>query len=184
MPIVRAILPALLLAVVALSPPTASRAAAAPHLDVERYALRLINCTRTGGWVRADGSCKGYGSGRHSKYRPPLRLSAGLSGRVARPYAVRIARNDYCGHGLNGSTIRKRFRRAGFDGSPYGENIGCSWGEPVRDAVIRTHRYMQAERSYSGWHWRNLKDKDFRLVGIGVAKVDGQIRWVTDFYHP
>ena len=184
MPIVRAILPALVLAAVALSPPGVARAAVAPHVAVERYALRLINCTRTGGWVRADGTCKGYGSGRHSRYRPPLRLRAGISDRVARPYAVRIARNHYCGHDLNGSTIRNRFRRAGFSGSPYGENIGCSWGEPARAAVIRTHRYMQAEKSYNGWHWRNIKDKDFRVVGIGVAKVDGQVRWVTDFYHP
>ena len=35
----------------------------APWLAVEKYYLKLLNCTRTGGWVLADGSCKGYGSG-------------------------------------------------------------------------------------------------------------------------
>jgi hypothetical protein len=162
-----------------------ARAADAPYMKLERFTLRLINCTRTGGWVRADGTCKDFGSGEHSAYRAPLVLRAGLSDRVARPYARRIARADYCGHGLGGSTIGERFRDAGFMGTPYGENVACGWGDAtVREIVIRTHRSMQAEKSYDGWHWKNMKDPDFGTIGIGIARVDGEVRIVEDFYRP
>src|SRR6185503_4114828 len=64
------------LVAVALAAPIAAAAGAADvvptddatparHGAAERLALRLLNCTRTGGKVRADGTCKGYGSGRY-----------------------------------------------------------------------------------------------------------------------
>ena len=66
--------------------------------DTKRYkklewvALRLINCTRTGGRVKADGTCKGYGSGRFSRYRRPLKMHRRISNEVAYPWAKRIAK--------------------------------------------------------------------------------------------
>src|SRR5262245_48531346 len=36
------------------------------HQSLELYALGLVNCTRTGGWVLRNGACRGYGSGRFS----------------------------------------------------------------------------------------------------------------------
>src|SRR5687768_3321477 len=87
-------------------------AGAIRHEGLERYALKLVNCTRTGGWVQTDGSCKGYGSGKHSRYRSPLRFHGALADEVAWPWARRIARAGYCGHSLAGQHVDLRFRRA------------------------------------------------------------------------
>ena len=51
--------------------------------SVERYYLGLLNCTRTGGWVAANGTCTSPG-GRDVA---PLTLDAGISDTVSRPYA-------------------------------------------------------------------------------------------------
>lgn len=157
-------------------------ASGAPYLDLERFALSLVNCTRTGGWVRSDGTCKGRGSGTYSTYRRPLTLSSGISTDVSRKYAVKLAAADYCNHDLRGSTIRARFRNGGYRGTPYGESLGCSGGYTVRQMVIRTHRMMQSEKSSNGWHWRNMKNKDFKRVGVGIAKDGSESRVVYDFY--
>ena len=58
--------------------------------SVETYYLKLVNCTRTGGWVKRDGHCDGYGSGRYSKYVAPLKASAGIAN-VARKWARHLA---------------------------------------------------------------------------------------------
>ena len=184
LPILVAVLAAFLVAV----PPAAARgatpAATAPHYALEKFALRLINCTRTGGWVKKDGTCIDYGTGKHSRYRPPLKLRAALSNLISRPYARKIAKANYCGHDYGGRSITGAFHHAGFYGVHWGESIGCgTWSPPRRD-VIETHRLMQAEKPYNGWHWRNMKNPDFNQVGIGVAVVDGVTRIVEDFYHP
>jgi hypothetical protein len=159
--------------------PAAASSGSSP--DLEHFALSLVNCTRTGGWVQANGSCKGRGSGKYSTYRKPLTLSAGITGKVSRGYAAKIAANDYCGHTL-GSTIQGRFRSAGYRGNPFGESVGCSGGYSLRQMLIRTHRMMQSERSSNGWHWRNMKNRDFKRVGIGIAKHGSETRVVYDFY--
>ena len=48
--------------------------------------------------------------------------------------------------------------------------------------MLATHRGMQAEKSYGGGHWKNMKNKRFKSVGIGVAKKNGRIMVVYDFY--
>ncbi len=156
--------------------------ASAANTDLERFALSLVNCTRTGGWVRADGSCKGRGSGTYSKYRQPLTLHSGISSKVARKYAVKLASADACRHDLGGSSIQQRFRTGGYDRTPYGESLGCSSGWSTRRMVIRTHRMMQSERAYNGWHWRNMKNGDFTRVGVGIARDGNESRVVYDFY--
>jgi hypothetical protein len=157
-------------------------ASAAPYSDLERFALSLVNCTRTGGWVRADGTCKGRGSGHYSTYRKPLSLHSGISRKVSRGYAAKLAAADACRHDLGGSSILRRFRNGGYSQTPYGESLGCSSGWSTRQMVIRTHRMMQSERSYNGWHWRNMKDRDFTRVGIGIARNGKESRVVYDFY--
>lgn len=179
----RARLSLVLLSVACLLGSGMPAAASAPYRDLERFALTLLNCTRTGGWVRENGTCNGRGSGRHSKYRKPLSMHAGISSDVARPYARRLANANTLTHTLGGSTVRSRFRDAGYRGSPYGESIAYSGGVSVRQMVIRTHRMMQAEKSYNGWHWRNMKNPDFKRVGVGIAK-SGSRSWVVyDFYR-
>lgn len=154
------------------------------HGSAERLALRLLNCTRTGGWVRADGTCRGRGSGKHSRRMPPLRRHAGISSRVAFPWSAELVRAQVCAHNIDGlPEVGRRFAQAGFQHAYFGENIGCAWGGmSVRDMVIRTHVSMQAEKRDSGGHWRNMKNRGYRSVGIGVASLDGWTTIVYDFY--
>jgi hypothetical protein len=162
--------------------PASPVAAATRYPRLEKLALSLMNCTRSGGWVQADGRCKGRNSGRFSKYVKPIPRDEGLSDKVAYPYAVRLARADACMHTLAGTSIDGRFAQAGFRGATNGESIGCSNGYTARQMVIRTHRMMQSEKSYNGWHWRNMKDPDWRRVGVGVAMIGSESRVVYDFY--
>ena len=151
----------------------------APWYEVETYYLKLVNCTRTGGWVRADGSCAGYGSGRYSKYVAPLRLGARLSD-VSRSWARHIAIVNVCAHGDPGA----RLRAAGLTGWTWGENIGCGWGtSDVKASVLASHRAMQAEKATNGGHWQNIKNPRFNLLGIGVWKYGSRVRVVSDFYR-
>jgi hypothetical protein len=170
-----------LLAAVLVLPSTPA-AAATRYESLEALALSLMNCTRSGGWVMKDGHCKGRNSGRYSKYVKPIPLSDGISAKVAYPYAVRLAQADACMHSLAGTSIDGRFRRAGYKGATNGESIGCSNGYTARQMVIRTHRMMQSEKSHNGWHWRNMKDPDWKRVGIGVAMIGSESRVVYDFY--
>ncbi|TMG24254.1 MAG: CAP domain-containing protein [Chloroflexi bacterium] len=168
---------------------TGSTAAAAtattiyrPYYSVEVYYLRLLNCTRTGGWVTSGGSCLGYGSGRYSKYVAPLPLSSRISDYVSRPYARMLAVKNLCGHYSDGDP-GYRLRRAGLAYSAYGENLGCRNVSPYA-SVLGSHLFFQSERSYNGWHWRNMKNPLFRLVGIGVWAYGGRTRLLVDFYRP
>ncbi len=162
--------------------PAPSVSGTAPWLSVERYALQLLNCTRTGGWVRSDGSCDGYGSGRYSPYVAPLSLSAGISTDVSRPYAKYQAVRDACSHFLDG-TPGDRLARAGYTSYRWAENIGCQTGDP-RQVAINSLTFFQSEKSYDGGHWVNLKNPEYSTVGIGVWDYNGYVLVVFDFYHP
>jgi hypothetical protein len=154
------------------------------HRAVERLALRLLNCTRTGGRVRADGTCRARGSGKFSAYRRPLRLREGLSDGVAFGWAERLVTARVCAHSLEGQPdLALRFSSAGFRDPYIGENIGCAWGgTSARNMAIRTHLSMQAEKSSRGGHWLNIKNAGYKSVGIGVASLDGWSVVVYDFY--
>jgi hypothetical protein len=162
----------------AAAPPGAA-ATAPPWQSVEAYYLRLLNCTRTGGWVQKDGSCTGYGTGRYSKYVAPLKLSAGISS-VARGWAKKIATSGACYHGDPAA----RLRSAGYRGYSWGENIGCWDLASAYKSVLASHRAFQAEKSANGGHWKNIKNARYKYVGIGVWKANGHTRLVTDFYAP
>ena len=164
---------------VAAAAPSPAAAMSAPLKDVETYYLRLLNCTRTGGWVTKDGSCKGYGSGNYSRYVPPLRLHDGISD-VARGWARKIAISGDCRHGDPGA----RLRRAGYNGWTWGENIGCYDIRDAYQSVLASHRAFQSEKSSGGGHWKNIKNDRFKVVGIGVWRENGHTRLVTDFYQP
>ena len=148
------------------------------YYTVETYYLKLVNCTRTGGWVLSDGTCKGYGSGRYSAYVPPLKLSPGLSS-VARVWAKKLLLADACKHGDPGA----RLRAAGYTSGTWGENIGCGNGySNAHYAVLQSHLRFQAEKSTGGGHWKNIKNGRFKYIGIGVWKGYSRVRLVTDFY--
>jgi hypothetical protein len=148
----------------------------------EMLVLNWTNCTRTGGWVLSDGTCRGYGSGRYSTYVKPLYHSAGLSDLVARPYARLLAVKAKCSHFLDGDP-GYRLRRAGYRAYTWGENIGCRDGyRYATPAVLASHLNFQAEKSTNGGHWKNIKNGNYRWIGIGVWRYGSRVRLVTDFY--
>jgi len=164
---------------------TATTAAAEPQRfrSTERLALRLINCLRTGGMVTPAGRCTGYGSGRFSDYRKPLEFSQKISNKVAWPYAGRVAAAGRCQHGLGGVTTDKRFRTVGLRDDRNGENLACLWVSSPRRLVVYWVRRWYRETSYGGAHWRQIKDPDFRTVGLGVARhSSGRMSLVVNFY--
>ena len=155
----------------------------APWLDVEQYALKLLNCNRTGGKILANGSCEGYGSGKFSAYRPPLRLDAAISNSVARPYAKYQAIRRACNHFIDGDP-GDRMARAGYRSPHWAENIGCRPAS-VRQSILGSALFFQAEQ-YAGYrgHWINLKNPDYDRVGIGVWASGGWVLSVYNFYRP
>jgi len=154
-----------------------------PWYSVETYYLKLVNCTRTGGWVLADGTCRGYGSGHYSRYVKPLVLSLGISDRVSRPYAKLLAVKRLCTHFADHDP-GYRLRRAGYTHWTWGENIGCRDGyASAKAAVLASHLAFQKERSTNGGHWKNIKNANYVYIGIGVWRYGTRTRLVTDFYR-
>jgi uncharacterized protein YkwD len=145
---------------------------------VETYYLRLMNCTRTGGWVTSTGACSSPGG----RTVAPLRLDAGISTKVSRPYAKLLATRNICNHFIGG-TPGDRLRRAGYMSYNWAENLGCMSLSPLK-AVLGSHLFFQSERSYNGGHYVNLMNAKYDRCGIGVWVSGGRVRLVIDFYHP
>ncbi|HET7473375.1 MAG TPA: Ig-like domain-containing protein [Candidatus Limnocylindrales bacterium] len=145
---------------------------------VETYYLRLMNCTRTGGWVTSTGTCSSPG-GRNVA---PLKLDAGISTHVSRPYAKKLAVNGWCNHFIGGNP-GDRLRAAGYTSYIWAENLGCRSGNPY-SAVLGSHLYFQSEKPYNGGHYVNLMNAKYDRCGIGVWVSGGRVRLVVDFYHP
>jgi uncharacterized protein YkwD len=137
-----------------------------------------MNCTRTGGWVTSTGSCSSPG-GRNVA---PLRLDAGISSHVSRPYAKKLAVGGWCDHFIGGNP-GDRLRAAGYTSYIWAENLGCRSGNPY-SAVLGSHLFFQAEKPYSGGHYVNLMNSAYDRCGIGVWVSGGRVRLVIDFYHP
>ena len=154
-----------------------------PWYTVETFYLKLVNCTRTGGWVLSDGTCRGYGSGHYSRYVKPLVLSLGISDRVSRPYAKLLATRGICSHFADHDP-GYRLRRAGYTHWTWGENIGCRDGYSTpKAAVLASHLAFQREKSTNGGHWKNIKNATYLSIGIGVWRYGTRTRLVTDFYR-
>jgi len=145
---------------------------------VESYYLRLMNCTRTGGWVTSTGSCSSPGGSGIAA----LRLDSGISSRVSRPYAKYLAVHGLCSHFVGGNP-GDRLRRAGYSSYVWAENLGCRSGNPY-SAVLGSHLFFQSEKSYGGGHYVNMMNSKYDRAGIGVWVYAGRVRLVIDFYHP
>jgi uncharacterized protein YkwD len=144
---------------------------------VETYYLRLMNCTRQGGWITSGGGCSSPGGRGVSA----LRLDTGISSRVSRPYAKLLATSGACSHFIGGNP-GNRLSRAGYHSYRWAENIGCRSGNPS-SAVLGSHLFFQSERPYGGGHYVNLMNAAYDRVGIGVWVSSGRVRLVVDFYH-
>ncbi len=102
-----------------------------------------------------------------------------LLDRSAQRHAEDMLRRDYFSHGgLDGSTILERVQATGYPARSVGENI--AEGQFSVDQVV------------AGWmaspgHRRNILDKNFRELGLGVARGTSQagkphrILWVQNF---
>jgi uncharacterized protein YkwD len=145
---------------------------------VERYYMGLMNCTRTGGWVTSGGDCSSPG-GRNVA---ALKLDSGISSKVSRPYAKRLAVGNDCSHFIGGNP-GDRLRRAGYTSYRWAENLGCRSGNPY-SAVLGSHLFFQSEKSYNGGHYVNMMNSAYDRAGIGVWVYGGRVRLVVDFYHP
>jgi uncharacterized protein YkwD len=147
---------------------------------VETYYLGLMNCTRQGGSVTSTGKCSSPG-GRNVA---AIRLDAGISSKVSRPYAKKLATSGQCTH-FSGGNPGNRLKAAGYTSYIWAENLGCRSGNP-KSAVLGSHLYFQSERSWSplGGHYVNLMNAKYDRAGIGVWVSAGRVRLVIDFYHP
>ena len=165
-------------ATVAIPKSGAGGAVSGSWTAVEAYYLKLMNCTRTGGWVTSTGACSSPG-GRNVA---PLKLDAGISAKVSRPYAKYLAVHALCNHFYDGNP-GTRLARAGYTSYRWGENIGCEGGNAY-SAVLGDHLFFQNEKSTNGGHYVNLMNAAYDRAGIGVWVASGRVRLVIDFYHP
>jgi uncharacterized membrane protein YgcG len=147
--------------------------------DAERLVVTLMNCTRGGGWVEANGSCSSPGG---SSLRP-LAYDSGISAKVARPYAKKLATSGVCSH-FSGGGPDDRLRAAGYTSYRWGENLTCRYYSSVRAAAIGAIRFFQSEKSWNGGHWRNMMDPKYDRAGVGLWVSGGRLRIVIDYYHP
>lgn len=173
----------LVFSVLSSAPAGAVTSIAATYPKQELYALSLVNCLRTGGWVKSDGVCIDYGTGKHAPYRKPLKFSERLASEISRPQTRRLARHggglDSGSHYLGGS-ISTRFARAGITCCQYGENLG-HMVTPIKGAIIWIHRAMQGEGP-GGPHYDNFRDRRYKYVGIGVYKSGHDVYVAYDFW--
>lgn len=141
----------------------------------EDVATRLTKCLRSGGHVTKAGKCRGWGKGIHAKKLPDIKRSRKISRKVSLPWAKKSIKwygtgRCWIGHSKNGSTVDKRFAAVSLKHIANGENMGCGLYGNGKKTVIRIVRMWQAEKSYGGPHWRQIRDKDFKSFGVGVAR--------------
>jgi Cysteine-rich secretory protein family len=156
--------------------------------EAEDVAVRLTNCIRSGGLVTRAGTCRGWGKGNHSRVVPKLKRSDRISNRVSWPWAQKSVRfqgtrSCWIGHDRNGSTVDRRFASVSLRHIANGENMGCGMYGSGKETVVRIVRLWQTEKSWNGPHWRQIKDPEFKSIGVGVArygKIKTQI--VINFY--
>ncbi|MGD0249265.1 MAG: Ig-like domain-containing protein, partial [Candidatus Limnocylindrales bacterium] len=97
-----------------------------PWYASEVYYLRLMNCTRTGGWVTSAGTCSTV-THHTLPAQGALSLNAAISNKVARPYAKYMADHRLLDHFLNGTNPHSRLCNWGsFCGGAWGENIAST----------------------------------------------------------
>lgn len=178
----------LTLLLVAITVVPASAVTPLRRAGAEAQTIRLVNCMRSGGHVTKYATCKGWGSGRYSKYVKPLRYSDRISDKVSWPWARKSVqfygtRTCWIGHRRNGSTVDKRFAAASLRHIANGENMGCGYYGTARATALRVTRMWQAEKSYNGPHWRQIKDPKFVSVGVASAKYGSRkSQLVMNFY--
>ena len=139
---------------------------------VETYYLGLMNCTRTGGWVTSTGTCSSPG-GRNVA---PLVLDSGISSKVSRPYAKKLAVGADCSHFIGGNP-GDRLRRAGYTGYHWAENLGCRGGSAHASvlgvAPLLPEREVVRRRPLREPDERQLRPRRDRRLGVRRPRPPG-----------
>jgi hypothetical protein len=156
--------------------------ASSPWYGSELYYLGLMNCTRTGGWVTSAGDCSSI-THHTLPAQGRLALDAGISSKVARPYAKYMADLRVLSHYLNGTTPHSRMCAQGYCGSSWGENI-ASPASSGKAGMIAVEQFYQNEYWCRCEHYFNIMDPYFHRAGIGVwvSSTTRAVRVVIDFY--
>jgi uncharacterized protein YkwD len=142
-------------------PRTATRPTSSSALAAEKYLVTLMNRER---------SKVGVG---------PLQYHAGISDRVARPYAKKLVAANVCSH-FYGGTVGDRLRAAGYTGYTWGENLGCRYFADPRDAAESLVRFFLSSPS----HYANMVARKYDYAGTGIWSSGGRLRFVVVFYTP
>jgi uncharacterized protein YkwD len=135
------------------------------HSAESRFSLDLLNSARAAHGV------------------PPLALDGTIS-IAAERHAVEMAQHNYLGHtNRQGQQPWDRMRAAGAQFGAAGENLGRAWvGDGSPEPGIRAmHDMMMAETPPDDGHRVNVLNRSYRRVGIGFARLDGNLYWVCDF---
>jgi len=158
-----------------------TRPTSSTSLAAEKYLLALLNCTRGGGWVLADGSCSEPGGSGIA----PLKYDAGISDAVARPYARLLATNGACSHFYSGDP-GDRLRAAGYTSYRWAENLSCRYYRDPLDAAVGLVRFFQSEKYWSpvGGHYINMMNPAYDRAGVGLWVSGGHLNYVVNFYRP
>jgi hypothetical protein len=151
-----------------------------PWYASEVYYWRLMNCTRTGGWVTSNGSCSSV-THHTLPAQNALRLSAAISTSVSRPYAAYMADNGLLSHYLRGTNPHGRMCKAGFCGGGWGENI-ASPRSVGKGGMISIEIFYQNEFWCRCEHYGNIMNRYFSQAGIGVW-FSKSVRVAIDFYQ-
>ena len=146
--------------------------------------LRLMNCTRTGGWVTRSGLCSSVA--HHTMpSQDPLAFSDGIANNVSRPYSKAQADRGVLTHYLNGTTPHSRLAAAGYGGGSWGENLASPPSAGL-SGMIDAEIYFQNEYGCRNRcefaHYYNIMDPYFHRAGIGVWVSHGHVRLTIDFY--
>lgn len=160
----RTILP-FIIACIILTALLALRAAATstPLDDYELKALDLINNDR-------------------QKYRlKPLKQNLALA-ELARQHASDMMEKNYFSHdNLEGKSPFDRIKKAGIRYTAAGENLYKGLNDPIGEDVEIAEQFLMSSPS----HRRNILDRDFTEVGIGIVRSqDGWMYLVQCFIRP
>jgi methionine-rich copper-binding protein CopC len=150
------------------------------YLSAEKYYLALVNCTRTGGWVISGGYCSTVT--HHTRpAQKALTLNAGISDKVARPYAKYMADTCQLNHFLNGTNPHSRLSAAGYHSNSWGENI-ASPSSASQGGLAAVEVWFQNEYNWRAPnHYTNIMNSHFHSAGVGIW-ISRCTRLVIDFY--
>jgi hypothetical protein len=150
-----------------------------PYYGSEVYYMKLMNCTRTGGWVTGSGACSSV-THHTLPAQGPLRLSATISNKVSRPFAKYMADRRILNHYAYHDPQWRLCHWAGLCGSAWAENI-ASPTSAGKGGMIDIEIFYQNEYWCRCEHYYNIMAPFLNQAGVGVWVSHGVVRVSIDF---